>query len=77
MISFKFHIQKSLIVFKARLGNWIFVILKEHSLILIRSSLISKVSINIHEYGYKIICISNHQIKLLCPGIKLVASLVF
>ena len=39
-------------------------------------SLISKVFINIHEYGYWIICISNYQIKLLCPGISLVPCLV-
>ena len=32
--------------------------------------------IMIHENGYKIICISNHQIKSLCPGIYLVPSLV-
>ena len=39
-------------------------------------SLISKVFINIHEYGYYIICIFNYQIKLLCSGTSLVPCLV-
>ena len=47
------------------LGNG-YIILLWHSL-----------SLPYNYYGYKIICISNHQIKLLCQGINLVPSLVF
>ena len=51
---------RSLIVFKSRLANWILVILKAHPLIFY------DFPSNIHGQGYKIICISNHHIKLLC-----------
>ena len=39
---------------------------KQKNLFFYDFSLISKVSINIHGQGCKIICISNHYIKLLC-----------
>ena len=51
---------------KSRLANLILVILKEHPLMFYDFSLISKVFSNLHGQGYKIICISNHHIKLLC-----------
>ena len=37
-------------------------------------SLISNISINIHEYANLIICISEHWIKVLCLNIQLVPS---
>ena len=65
---------------KPRLGKWILVNLEgiSHTFSMIFST-ISKISINVHEYGYNknIICMSKYQIKLLCPGINLVLSLVF
>ena len=60
-IPLKFYIEKSPIVFKSRLTNWILVILKVHPLIFYEFSLKSKISINILAQGYKIICISNVQ----------------
>ena len=73
------HIELSLIMFKPRLGNWIMVNFEGSSLIFSMSffPLFLKIPFNIHEYGYNIICISNHQIKLLCPGINMEPSLVF
>ena len=72
------HIERSLIGFKPRLGKWILVNFEGTSLnFSMIFSIITKISINIHEYGYNIICISNHKIKLLCPGINVIPSLVF
>ena len=70
-ISLESLIEHSLIVFKPHLGKWILVNLGT-SLIFHDFSIISKISINFYEFGYNIICISNHQIKLLCPLINLV-----
>ena len=54
-----------------------FVIIYVHTLIGLRFfSLISKVLINIHKYGYKIICIYNHESYLVCSGINVVPRLV-
>ena len=50
------HIELSLVIFKPRLGNWILVNFEGTSLnFSMRCSIISKISINIHEYGYNII----------------------
>ena len=78
-VPFESNIEQSLIVLEPHLGNWILVNFEGTSLNLsmIFFSIISNIFINIHEYGYKIICISNHQLKLLCPGINLVPSSVF
>ena len=67
------HIEQSLIVFKPHLGKWILVNLEGTSLNFVYDfSIISKLSFNFHEYGYNIICISNHQIKSLCRWLNLV-----
>ena len=66
------HIEQSLIVFKPYLGKWILVNFEGASLnFSMIFSIVSKISITFHEYGYNIICISNHQIKLLFSGINL------
>ena len=50
------HIELSLEMFKPRLGNWILVNFEGTSLnFSMRFFIISKISINIHEYGYNII----------------------
>ena len=67
------HIEQYLIDFKPHLGKWILVNFEGASLnFSMIFSIISKISINFHEYVYNIICISNHKIKMLCPGINLV-----
>ena len=46
------HIELSLVMFKPRLGNWILVNFVHPLTFLCVFSIIFKISINIHEYGY-------------------------
>ena len=71
------HIEQSLIGFKPRLGKWVLVNFEGTSLnVSMIFPLLLKFPLTFMNMGIwiYIICISNHKIKLLCPGINLVPS---